>query len=355
MHKIILKYNNFIISVLIFACFFITSDFTALGASNSPPVPFPSELSGKPPVAINNMPKLRTLSPDNSSSKPATVNKNIDSNIKLNSNDLKKPEIKINEPVKKIDGKLFNSDQEKMQHAFQTQKKMDIDDIKMLWEATVERNTVIKFALRKLAMPAEQRRIHSSIMAKSVSALISGVSILPSIFGLDSLSSSAAMAGGSLANRVVQAKTMPKEMPLTDTELIQLAKLIETLQDKIIKNYYDYKSSIEALRVCRQNLILYNKNYNDSIRSGNYIAIVANSALYDKELLNELRLKEQIKLYRLDLERLAGSETVSNLTMTKLSSFNADAAKPLSKINTDFASFNKPGESRESVKGEIKK
>ena len=107
---------------------------------------------------------------------------------------------------------------------------------------------------------------------------------------------------------------MPKDIPLTDTELIQLAKLIEDLQNKLINNYYDYKSSIEALKVCRQNIILQNKNYSNALKSNNIISIIASSALYDKELLNEMKLKQQIKLSRLELERLAGSETVDKLT-----------------------------------------
>jgi len=244
------------------------------------------------------------------------------SNINLNITSQEKPSIKVSEPPKKIDNEIFVSDQEKIQHAFEIQKKMDIDDITILWESTVERNSVIKFALRKLAMPADQRRIHSSLMAKSVSALISGASILPSFFGVDSLASSATMAGGSLASRVVDAKAFPKELPLTDTELIQLASLVESLQDKLIKNYYDYKSSIEALKVCRQNLLLQNKNYSDALQAGNQLSIIAASALYDKDLINELRIKQQIKQYRLELERLAGTDAVDKLTLTKVASLN---------------------------------
>ncbi|OGH98672.1 MAG: hypothetical protein A2104_03155 [Candidatus Melainabacteria bacterium GWF2_32_7] len=257
---------------------------------------------------------------------------NDDSGIMFNINNEKKPELRVSEPVKKIDGQLFESEDEKKQYTFQKQKEMDVEDIRLLWESTVERNTVIKFALKKLAMPADQRRIHSSMMAKTVSTLISGVAILPNIFGLDSITSTASMAGGSLANRIIQNKTMPKVMPLTDSELIQLAKLITDLQDKIINNYYEYKSSLEALRVCRQNLILQNKNYSEALNSKNSIAIIAASSLYDKELLNELRLKQQIKLKRLELERLAGEEIVSKLSLTKVASVEVNPVKTKEKV-----------------------
>lgn len=251
----------------------------------------------------------------------ATVTKNSNS-IELNIDNTKKPEIKVSEPPKRIDNEIFVSDQEKIKEAFEIQKKMDINDITILWESTVERNTVVKFALKKLAMPAEQRRIHSSLMAKSVSALISGVSILPSFMGVDSMTSSASMATGSLASRVINSKTMPKEMPLTDTELIQLASLVEDLQDKLIKNYYDYKSSIDALKVCRQNLLLQNKNYSDALKTNNELSILTSSALYDKNLINELKLEQQVKQCRLELERLAGAEALDKLTLSQVASLN---------------------------------
>lgn len=246
--------------------------------------------------------------------------------IELQVSNVTKPTIKVSEPPKKIDSEIFSSDKEKIQEAFEIQKKMDIKDITILWESTVERNTVVKFALKKLAMPAEQRRIHSSLMAKSLSALISGVAIMPNFMGADSITSSASMATGSLASRVVNSKTFPKDIPLTDTELIQLASLVEELQDKLIKSYYDYKTSIDALKVCRQNLLLQNKNYSDALKSGNQLNVLTSSALYDKSLFNELKLKQQVKQCRLELERLAGNDALDKLTLSQVASLNYKGA-----------------------------
>lgn len=238
--------------------------------------------------------------------------------IDLRINKGEKQAIKINEPVKQLEGKFSKEEQEKIRQILEVQKKIDVDDIKNLWNSTVDRNPVIKFALRKLTMPPEQRRVHSSIMARSVSALISGVAFLPSVFGADSMVSSASYAGGSLANRFISSKTTPKEVPLSDTELIHLAGLIEDLQDRIIKNYYDYKSSIESLKICRDNLTRQNKNYSEALKVGNEITIIAASALYDKELYNEIKLKQDIKVSRLELERLAGSKAVDELNLAKI-------------------------------------
>ncbi|MFA6990143.1 MAG: hypothetical protein WC197_08755 [Candidatus Gastranaerophilaceae bacterium] len=245
--------------------------------------------------------------------------------IKADINEKDKQKLKVNEPVKEIKGSFLNVDQGDMKNAFEIQKKKDIEDIKALWEATVERNSVIKFAVKKLATPPEQRKVHSSIMAKSVSTLISGASLLPGIFGANSLLSTASAASGTLSSRIINMKNLPKGMPLTDTELIQLAGLVEQLQNDIIKNYYDYKSSIEDLKECRSKLMLYNKNYSKALKEKNESNIIVTSAMYDNQVIEEIKLKQKIKLNRLELERLAGNDIVNKLNLTKL---NTLAFKP---------------------------
>ncbi len=63
----------------------------------------------------------------------------------------------------------------------------DLEDIENLWKGTVSNNKVIEFALKKLSTPESQRRIHSSLMGKTLSAIISGSSLAPSFMGADPL------------------------------------------------------------------------------------------------------------------------------------------------------------------------
>ncbi len=242
----------------------------------------------------------------------------LNNNISLNIQEKNKLKIKSSKPVNKITTQLFLSEEEALQNYFQTQKEMDIEDIKRLWESTVERNPVIKFALKKLALPADQRRVHSSRMTKTLSTLISGASILPSMLGADAITSSVTSAGGSLASRVVSKRNLPKDIPLSDTELIQLARLIEELQDRLIKNYYTYKSDLESFKIARENLSIQNKIYYEAIQSNKELSIIAAKTLYDRALQSELKLKQNIKLSRLELERLAGKKALTNLDLGKL-------------------------------------
>ncbi len=70
-----------------------------------------------------------------------------------------------------------------------------MEDIDNLWKGTVENNQVIGlFALKKLVTPESQRRIHSSLMAKTLSAIVSGASLAPSLIGADYALQSASYA-----------------------------------------------------------------------------------------------------------------------------------------------------------------
>ena len=189
----------------------------------------------------------------------------------------------------------------------------------------MDRNNVIKFALKKVTMNPEERKKHSSKMAKTISALINGATLLPYMFGLDASIASAAAAGTSLATQVTKNKLGygMQNIPVTDTELIQLASLIEDLQNGLIRNYYTYKSSIELLKDCRSKLAVYKKNYNQALKQKEEANILVTKSLYEKQQLEELKLKNQIKTARIELERFAGEETVQNLNLSTASQMQA--------------------------------
>jgi len=195
------------------------------------------------------------------------------------------------------------------------QQKKDVEDLELLWQATVENNNIIKFAMKKLSIPPEQQRYHSSLMAKSVSTLISGASFVPSLFGANYMLQSASYATGRLANNYLTKNNNPKEIPLTDTELIELAGMIESLQDQIINLYYNYKMSLNQVKDTRQRLVLYNKNYSKALKNGNKMEIVVSSAMYDDLLFDEFLQIRESRKYQLELERLAGKKTVQKLNL----------------------------------------
>lgn len=229
--------------------------------------------------------------------------------------DMPKEAYKLQPPPKTISGSLLINDSKVIDELIELQKEKDVADIEILWKGTVENNKVIEFALKKLATPESQRRIHSSLMAKTLSAIVSGASFLPTLAGSNAAIQTSAFSAGRLAQSLINRKNVPTEMPLTDTELIELAGLIENLQDTIISTYYNYKNTLNAIKDTRSRMILYNKNYDKAIENNDLLDISISSSLYDSLVIQEYKEEQLAKKYHSTLQRLAGKSAVDKLSI----------------------------------------
>ncbi|MCR5265025.1 MAG: hypothetical protein K6E29_00345 [Cyanobacteria bacterium RUI128] len=223
----------------------------------------------------------------------------------------------------KISGSLLINDRQVLEDLIKLQKEKDLADIETLWKGTIENNKVIEFALKKLSTPESQRRIHSSLMSKTLSAVIAGASLVPSLVGGNYGIQTASYSAGRLAQAWLNKKNMPQEVPLTDTELIELAGLIENLQDKIIATYYNYKNSLIMIKETRERILLYAKNYDKAQKRGDVLDLTISSTLYDNMIIQEYEEVQNAKKYHAELQRLAGKAAVDKLHLYK---FNFDAA-----------------------------
>lgn len=215
----------------------------------------------------------------------------------------------------KLKSSLVINDEAVMQEIINKQKEKDLEDIEALWKGTVDNNQVIGFALKKLATPESQRRIHASLMSKTLSALVAGASFAPAMMGGDYLVQTSAFAAGRLAQNLINKKNVPSEVPLTDTEMIELAGLIENLQDRIINSYYNYKGALNQLKETRSRLLLYNKNYSKAMEEDDLLEITISSSLYDDMTIEEFYYLQQAKKYHMELQRLAGKKVVDSLNL----------------------------------------
>lgn len=228
-------------------------------------------------------------------------------------------DIKYKDEIQTLKGSLFIDDTLEAQNQINEQQKADLQDIENLWNATVSNNPMISFCLKKLSIPAEQRRVHSSLLAKSMSAIISGAAILPSFLGMNYGVQSGAYAAGRLATNLINKKNNDKlqNPSITDTEAIELASLVEDLQDEIIVDYFKYKGALTKLKKCREQLLLHNKNYADALTEGDSLNIAIASSQWENELVEEYRLKQEVKKYQMALIRLAGKKTVDELNVAR--------------------------------------
>ncbi len=235
--------------------------------------------------------------------------------VRLDKNDIEKPEIEFQDNTKKLNDSLLIDNSEDLSKLIDEQKEHDLKDLELLWKGTVENNQVIEFALKKLATPESQRRIHSSLMAKTLSAIVAGASFVPSLVGSNYGIQTAAFSAGRLAQGLLNKKNLPKETPLTDTELIELAGMVEALQDALISSYYNYKNTLSLLKDTRSKMLLYSKNYSNALDGRDILEISISSSLYDSMKLREFNLEQNAKKYHIQLQRLAGKKAVDSLEL----------------------------------------
>ncbi len=235
--------------------------------------------------------------------------------VTLDKNAIEKPALSTNNSSNTLNGSLLINDTETLASLIDEQKEHDLKDLEKLWRGTVENNQVIEFALKKLATPESQRRIHSSLMAKTLSAIVSGASFVPSLMGANPAIQTSAFSAGRLAQGLLNKKNVPQETPLTDTELIELAGMVEDLQDILISSYYNYKNTLAQLKITRSKMLLYSRNYNNALFSDDVMEIAISTNLYDSMRLQEYNLEQAAKKYHIQLQRLAGKKVVDSLEM----------------------------------------
>ncbi|WP_303672752.1 hypothetical protein [Vampirovibrio chlorellavorus] len=204
-----------------------------------------------------------------------------------------------------------------VENLIEIQRKIDEADLESLWEATVEKNPVIRFSLEKLATPADlQNKQSSRFMTKTLNMLISGATMVPAMLpGSGMYQNMGSMAVGNALQNLVNGKTQINPNSLSATEQIQLAGLIDQLKLRLIHNYQDYKNTLQNLAqshaITTKNNLLYSK----ALASKNDLAIMAAGSAYYQSLLSETALRQKAKLNRLQLERLAGPEAVQRLEL----------------------------------------
>ncbi len=229
-----------------------------------------------------------------------------------------KNELKLKETKAVLDKNLVIQDRTVVEDLIKAQKEEEIKDIELLWRATIDNNALIKFTMNKLNTPESQRRLHSSIMAKSLSSLIYGASFIPMFTGSNTMLQSASFSAGRLANNFLNKEASAgQNAPITDTELIQLAGTIEELQEKIITSYYQYKGALNKLKDTRSRIILYNKNYSNALQNESLTELAISSALYEEMQLQEYKQEQDAKKYYMALERLAGKKAVDSLILSQ--------------------------------------
>lgn len=303
--------------------------------------PLPWMLLGKPTGSIGLILAMLLLqgapgvwAADNPALKPhlppvANINENMEA---IDSTDLKSvdplepvtlaaianPTVQLHNPVDRMDNAIHVQESDDELDALRTlQVSVNEEDLRLLWEATVEQNPVIRFSLEKLAIPQDLHANHSSrFLNKTLSALITGAvlgsTLLP---GGSYYQNMATMAGGDVVRNALTGRNKPVMSALSATEQIQLAGLVDELKGRLIQTYTDYKNTLQSLADARELSIKNNTLYSKTLQGDDELAKVAAASAYYKAHLQETRLLQKAKLYRMQLERIAGKDAVKSMML----------------------------------------
>jgi hypothetical protein len=229
------------------------------------------------------------------------------------------PTLQLSDPTQRIHQTLSTA-QEHRQAFLKLQQGVDEEDMQNLWNAVVERNPVIRFSLEKLAMPVDtQAKQSSRFVKKTLNVLISGAvmgaTMLPGVGSAGNYYQNlGAVTGGDVLRNLVNGKQQPTSgAVLSSTEQIQLAALIDQLRGSLIQSYHEYKATLQSLSAAEQTANTANTAYAKALEGKDPLGIMITASAYYKAQTQETHLMQKAKCLRLQLERLAGTEAVSQL------------------------------------------
>jgi hypothetical protein len=199
------------------------------------------------------------------------------------------------------------------------QKGLEESDLNRLWEATVENSPVIRFSLEKLALPTDAGPHHSSrFLNKTLNVMITGAAMAGSLMApASNYGRMGILTAGDVARNFVNGTNKPQKFSnLSATEQIQLAGIVDELKERLMRSYQEYRSGLQALVLAHEATVRNQKTYLRAIESGNTLAMMSAGSAYYKTMLEETTLRQQAKLARIELERLAGREKVDGLELS---------------------------------------
>jgi hypothetical protein len=201
------------------------------------------------------------------------------------------------------------------------QAQVEQQDLNYLWNATVERNKVMRFSLEKLALPEDLQSGHSSLfLRKTLSVLISGAAIGASMLttGGGAYQNMGVMTASNAVNNLVLGKQQPLS-DLTPTEHIQLADLVDQLKVQLVDNYNQLNQGLHLLEPAAQRTQKANEAYSQALANKNQpVEQLTQAVSYYQALMAETRLQQRTSLAQIQLARIAGQEAVHEVQLAAL-------------------------------------
>ena len=275
-----------------------------------------------PPVATINASMSMQPKPLNQESPLSDDSSLLDSDLgPVTLSAVASPSLQLSAPIKQVESGLSPA-QEHLNAFLKLQHGVDAEDMQHLWNAVVERNPVIRFSLEKLAIPPDiQGKQSSRFVKKTLNVLISGAvmgaTMVPGVGGGANsyYQSMGAVTGGDILHNLIEGKRSTNGTALSSTEQIQLAALIDELRSDLVQSYHQYKATLQSLAIAEANAQQTNAAYSKALSAQKPLSVMVSGASYFKARSQHTKLMQKAKTFRLQLERLAGADAVSELAL----------------------------------------
>ncbi|MFM7467942.1 MAG: hypothetical protein ACKO37_00355 [Vampirovibrionales bacterium] len=190
-------------------------------------------------------------------------------------------------------------------------------DLQLLWKETLIKNPVVRFCVGNLTSPASLNNKRSSLfVAKTLNTLIQGASVGTLLLPGGSLyrDMTVATVGQALSNLATSKLTPTQDARLlSQTELIQLAQVVDTLKLRLTDHYLALRHSLAQIERLEGQTSTLKLQYERAKQDGNTALAMMLGMTYRQTELKRLEAQEKFLASQQVLERLAGQGIVARL------------------------------------------
>ena len=184
-----------------------------------------------------------------------------------------------------------------------------LEDLKILWQASVEKSETIKFAIYKLSNP-DGDKVKTSAVKKILSPLASATSLIGSNIPNPMAGGGAFIGGGLLTSALSDDSAINSKLSrVSDADLVLLTKEIDDLQQKLVNLYCNYKTSVKLLELSDKNLKNRYDNYNKAQNMG-YEKLTVAKAFYKDAQDRQYKARQDFLSTRTELEQFVGNDAL---------------------------------------------
>lgn len=184
-----------------------------------------------------------------------------------------------------------------------------LGDLSILWQGAATKSDTIKYALYKLANPDKDKPDNGAI--KKVLANIASMSTLVGATTGNPLLACASLIGGNTLGIMSQdTKALNyKYTKVGDADMIILVRKVDTLQQKVVNNYFDYMTAYKIMNMTQDMAEKCQANYECAQSESREIILITDA--YYRESINQLaKAKGDFTDARSRLEQLVGTDTL---------------------------------------------